>query len=357
MILQTLGTGQGYLKAGFLGFAKSGKTYTASLLAAGVKQRFGLEGPVVMFDTEGGSAYVASAIKRFGGGDLVGVRSRAFDDLMRCGRESVEIRASVLIVDSITHPWRELCDAHLRGINEVLKARGRPARQRLEFQDWAAIKTKWAPWTDFYLNSPLHIIICGRAGYEYDFEERDDGSGKDLVKTGIKMKTEGEFGFEPSLLVEMERVQELGDKTKIIHRATVLGDRFAVLDGMQADNPTVDFFAPHLDCLSPGAHQVVDTAVKSDPQVTEDGDSAWNRERKTRAILCEEIEGEMVRAWPGQTKDEKQAKLSALERAFGTRSWTAIEGMESDKLREGLTAIREMVERAVPTPTPDPNEV
>ena len=40
-------------------------------------------------------------------------------------------------------------------------------------------------------------MIAGRAGYDYDYEQREDGTGKDLVKTGIKMKTEGEFGFEP----------------------------------------------------------------------------------------------------------------------------------------------------------------
>ena len=33
-------------------------------------------------------------------------------------------------------------------------------------------------WADKYLNAPLHIIIAGRAGYEYDMEEDVPGSGR-----------------------------------------------------------------------------------------------------------------------------------------------------------------------------------
>jgi hypothetical protein len=105
---------------------------------------------------------------------------------------------------SVTHTWRELCEAYLKQVNE---RRARHAREKhwtfkpqrsLEFQDWGTVKGLWNDnWTQFYLNAPLHLIICGRAGYEYDFEETDNGK-KELVKTGVKMRTEAEFGFEPS---------------------------------------------------------------------------------------------------------------------------------------------------------------
>lgn len=343
-LLQTLGTGQGYLNAGFLGFPKSGKTYTSILLAIGVRKYLGLTGPIVMFDTEGGSEYVAPMVKRETGQDLIGVRSRSFDDMLRAGQEALEIGASVFIADSMTHVWRELCDAYLKGINEARKARGQGPRTRLEFQDWNPIKAKWAKWTDWYLNAPLHKIICGRAGYDYDFEEREDGTGKDLIKTGVKMKTEGEFGFEPSLLVEMERVQVLGDGTKLLHRATVIGDRFGVIDSKSENNPGFDFFLPHIQCLVPGAHAPIDTEVKTNLDLDADGDSQWNRERKARTIICEEIQGELLRKWPGQTAAEKTAKIEAIESAFGTRSWTAVESMDSTKLRAGLAALRQVTQ-------------
>ena len=55
-----------------------------------------------------------------------------------------------------------------------------------------------------YLNSPLHIVLCGRAGFDWDFNETegDDGSiKKELVKTGVKMRVESQFGFEPAQLL------------------------------------------------------------------------------------------------------------------------------------------------------------
>ena len=116
-ILQKLGTGQGYLKAGFLGFPKSGKTYTAAKLALGTRKFFGAKGPVGFFDTEGGSEYVSGMIKKESGESIVGLRSRAFIDLMAVAQECETSGVSVLIVDSITHVWRELCDPYLPHIN------------------------------------------------------------------------------------------------------------------------------------------------------------------------------------------------------------------------------------------------
>jgi hypothetical protein len=353
-ILETLGTGQGYLKAGFLGFPKSGKTWTAMLLACGVREFFGLDGPIAMYDTEGGSEYIAEEIRRRTGMPPLGLRSRKFDDLMEIGRECETSKISVLLVDSITHPWRELCDSYLKQVNERRKEKKLPAQLRLEFQDWNKIKPKWATWTDFYLNSRLHIVLCGRAGYEYDMEERDDESGKkDLVKTGIKMKTEGEFGFEPSLLVQMERIQlrEDGRLTPgFTHHATIIGDRFNAIDGAEADNPGFDFFKPHVAMLKAGVHAPIATGAQSDFGLDADGDDGATRERKLRVILAEKIQAAMVLRWPGQTAKEKQAKARVLNEAFGTTSWTEVETrLSAEDLRRGLEMIQNNYAAAAPT--------
>lgn len=343
--LQTMGAGQGFLKAGFLGFPKSGKTYTATLLSIGVRDFLKLDGPIAMFDTEGGSEYIAAMVKKGTGKDLVGIRSRSLDDLIGMGRECEEKGVSVLLADSMTHVWRELCDSYLKQINAQLKASRRAEKRRLEFQDWGPIKERWAKWTDFYLNSPLHIVICGRAGYEFDFEDRADGTGKDLIKTGVKMKTESEFGFEPSLLVQMERVQareggKLGKEFS--HRATVLGDRFDVIDGKSEDDPTFDFFKPHVERLTPGAYAPIDTDAQTDFGINDDG-SEFDRERKLRVILCEKIQAAMTEKWPGQSAPEKKAKLAAIKEAFGTTSWTEVETrINARDLKEGLARIEAM---------------
>lgn len=343
-------TEQGYLKAGFLGFPKSGKSYTATMLAIAVKRLLKLPGPIAMFDTEAGSLYLAPLVEKLTGQKLLAIRKRSLQDLVAWGEACVQAGVSVGIADSVTHPWRELCDSYLKQKNEQrAKARKTP-QDKLTFQDWGPIKERWGVWSDFYLNSPLHMIICGRAGFDYDFVENDDGKDE-LRKTGTKMKTESEFGFEPSLLVEMLRNQNLNDRSARISReAVVLGDRFGVIDSKSAEfrslnDPeaellaVLDFFRPHLDLLVPGAHAPVDTQSRTEFDMV-DGEDRASHERKRRTILCEEISGELMRVWPGQTAKEKAAKADAVERHFNTRSWTAVESMGVDQLARGLADLR-----------------
>jgi hypothetical protein len=149
--------------------------------------------------------------------------------------------------------------------------------------------------------------------------------------------------------------------------ATVVKDRFSVIDSrsqvfwsVNADNPkelesavkAVDtFFGPHLDRLTPGAHAEIDMQNKTSFTV-QDGSEEWQAEKKSRTILCEEIQGELMDAYPGQTLEAKKAKADAINSIFGTRSWTKVEGMESGKLRAGLKALRDKLR---PPKEPSPN--
>ncbi len=347
MQLTNLGGGAGFVKGGALGFAGSGKTYTLTCLAIGIRKQFKLDGPIGMFDTEAAAQYVAPMVKAETGNDLVGFQSRVLRDSIDFLKSCKEQGVSVAIVDSVTHLWREVCDSYMKQVNEALAKKGKNPRTRLEFQDWGPIKAKWEEFANLYLNIPMHVLIAGRAGYEYDYEDREDGTGKDLVKTGIKMKTEGEFGFEPSLLFQMERVQLGGDgkiMKKIAHRCTVLKDRFGVLDGKECDDPTFAFFKPFVDLLTPGSHAAVATGGQTDMGVGEAGDAEWSRERKTRTIYCEEIQGLLTAAFPGQSADDKKAKATIIFRLFGTYSWTAVESCESGKLKAGLDAMQGAIE-------------
>ncbi len=338
-ILKKLGTGQGYLKAGFQGFASSGKTYTATSLAIGVRNHMGLKGPIAFFDTEGGSVYVKERIQAATGMEAVGTRSRAFVDLMETVSECEKEGISVLIVDSITHVWEEVQKAHMARVNENIKRRsgGRaPARHRLEFQDWGPIKQQWGEWTTAFLNSKLHIIFCGRAGFTYDHEMNDETGKKELVKTGTKMKAENEFGYEPSLLIEMEGIKERGKKGVAVHRATILKDRWDVINGQEFDDPTFEAFLPHVSRLTPGAHAPIDTAVKTTPIIDIEG----HDDRKRREILVEELDNELTKAFPTNTAEAKVKRIHLLEQVFGTSSKVKIESMGADQLRSGLDKVK-----------------
>jgi hypothetical protein len=362
-----MGTGQGWLKAGILGFPKSGKTYTGALLAVAAKRMFGAKEPIAMYDTEGGSEYIAPMIRLLTGQEGAVVRSRSFDDLMAFTKECEAAGIQVVLVDSITHPWRELCDSYLAKVNESRRARGWTARTKLEFQDWGPIKEAWSRWTDWYLNSKVHIIICGRAGFEYDMETNEETGRKELIKTGVKMKTESEFGFEPSLLIEMERDQHVNGGVTIVRKVTVLGDRFGLLDGKMTEfkghskdvkpghkltdkdllakyTPELDavtkFFSAHMEALKPGAHAPIDTSLKTDLGIDENGDADAFRYRREKTIVLEEIKEEMLRAWPSTSTKEKTAKSDCLFELFGIRSWTAVESMSLEALRPALTKLK-----------------
>lgn len=348
-LLKPLTGGQGWLKAGFLGFTASGKTHTAVLLAIGTRDLMKEDGPIAFFDTESGSDYWKARIKEATGKDLLGLKSRSFADLMAVAQEAEASGCSVFIVDSITHVWRELCDATLAQINEKRMKRGLPRQFKIEFQDWNVIKAEWSKWTDWFLNSKMHVIICGRAGWDYEDEVQENGK-RQLVKTGVKMKVETEFGFEPSLLIEMERdmIDKRGKHVQV-NRATVIKDRWDVINGKTFNDPDFSCFKPHVDLLVAGVHSPVDTRVKTEVDVDEQGQDQWTRERRKRKILSEEIKGELISRWPTEQKDDKLAKSDKINELFGTRSWTLVEeGTDSSILQAGLARLRSEIRREDP---------
>ncbi len=330
-----------YLKAGLLGFAGSGKSRTASEMAIGMvklmRERGLKEGnrPVKFFDTETGADYVTHLFAQ-AGVDLDTAKSRSFVDLVDATKEA-EDQGSFLIIDSITHVWREFCAAYQKRRN----------RTKLEFQDWATLKAEWNVFTERYINASAHIALCGRAGYEYDMEANEETGKKELQKVGVKMKAEGEMGYEPSLLMLMET--EMNMRTKVQYRvAHVLKDRFDVLDGKDlcdenAHGPTFELFLPHINLLNlGGSHLGVDTTRNSAELFAHDGTTKWRHEQQQKAIALDEVKEEITKMLPGQGAADKAAKADALERAFGTRSWAKVESMSLEQLKIGRHRIWEM---------------
>lgn len=347
---------QCYLKAGILGFAGSGKTRTASNLSIGLynilKERDLKPNPVFFLDTETGSDWM---IPRFNeaGIPLETAKTRAFVDLMTAVKEAQK-EASILIIDSVSHFWKEIMDTYLRKKSERMGKK----IHRMEFPDWAVIKSEWAAFTDAYVNSQLHIVMCGRAGYEYDYFENDDGK-KELEKTGIKMKAETELGFEPSLLILMEREMDMDTKT-VYRTAKILKDRSDTIDGKEFKNPTFQSFLPHVNWLNlGGVHVGVDTSRTSDGLIGSDGKTDYEREMKEKDITLDEIQSALVNAYPGTGKEEKKAKTDLLQKHFGSMSWERIKTMKLGALKEGYqNLIRDLfTQEEKPLPESDPTSV
>jgi hypothetical protein len=222
-----------------------------------------------------------------------------------------------------------------------------------------------------FVSSKLHII-CGRAGYEFE-DYKDDNGKRQIEKVGTKMKTEGETGFEPSLLVLMEQVEDLRTG-KVEHRATVqkgsrsrtfaparssigrplkrTARRFST--GEQIDNPDFKDFLPHIERLNLGGDHI---------GVDINGDSQHilqTEKRDWQPVQCKIALGEMeeilVRHYPGQTAADKKAKAELLRTHFKA-CWAEIESiMPLDRLRSGYDTLHITLEgthsllKACPSP-------
>lgn len=343
--LQPLGKDIGFFKSGWQGPTGSGKTTTAALVAIGLHRHLKLTGPVAFYDTERGSGFVHSLFETAGIG-LVGVRSRSFKDLTRFMQESEKEQIGIVIIDSITHPWRELMTAY-------------KAKTRLTFiriQDWGPIKDEWhRGYSMPFVNSKLHIIMCGRQGnvFEDIVEDENEDTGKKTwkaVKVGTKMNVEGETGYEPNLLVEMEKrmLREGGAYARV---ANVIKDRSFRLDGAECafgmpmtkdgkpdikrlieENQPFQFVYPHVESLDPAAGAVA-MGVSNDNSTeifNTEGQTRRARDIEEKELLLGNVEQLLHKYWPSRDKISMKAKADIIEGSTWaidrrTRNWGVIQ--------------------------------
>lgn len=325
-----------YLKMGLMGFTGSGKTHTAALTAIGLAQMARelnlayANKPAFFLDTETGSDWVKPQFDK-AGIEVFTAKTRSFSDLLAAVKEA-EANSCLLLIDSITHFWREITETYMRA----------KKRTRLQFEDWNYLKTEWGKFSDAFVNSNLHVLMCGRAGFEYDYTTDDETGKKQLEKTGIKMKAESEMGYEPSLLVLMEREMDM-EKMIVRHTARVLKDRSTLLDGRDFHNPTFVSFLPHIQCLNLGGRQMgVDTSRTSEHLITPDKKD-WNPVQ--RRIAVDEIQSLLVLHIPGQAAADKKRKIELIRKHFNNASWTEIEEvMPLFDLRAGYDGLHQELE-------------
>lgn len=331
MLFKPAAQQQSYLKAGFYSEAGAGKTYTMSLLAIGLHKLIKSTKPICFFDTEAGSDYVFPTLFQPSGIKLEVVKSRSFDDLMTAVEEAEKI-SDILVAESVTHIWDELQSAYRKKIGVT----------KLEFQDWAVLKPEWNRFTTRYLNAKMHIIIGGRSKDDYEFVQDNRGK-KELIVTGQRMATEKNMSYEPSLLVEMEKV--IDPKTNFwIPRAWILKDRFSQIDGKAFDNPTFETFLPHIKMLNlGGTHVGVDMTRTSEKLFEADDGKAVAEIRRQQTVWVEEIESTLTAAYPGRSSEETKKKLDLLKMAFGGYAWAMIKDMQPEVLKTGLLKIREAI--------------
>ncbi len=336
-----------YLKVGIQGFEGSGKTFLACSFAMGMSKIIGTP-KVAYFDTEKGSDFW---VKKFAekGIQLDVLRSRSFADLLTVMREAEEGKYSFLIIDSITHVWRDLSESYQSKCN----------KKSLNMRDWMILKTEWGQFTNRYVNSKLHIVMCGRAGYQYDHDEDEDGK-KEIVKSGTKMKAEGETGFEPDLLIETYKVNLADVLTDVkkkksargfINRCCVIKDRSDLMNGKIIEKPKFDDFIPIVKSLNIGGEGSTIQSVNSSKALFDSPETSWSERQKQKEIALEQIKEILILAeMDGTSADAKKKRTEKLIEAFGTSAWTAISNMDLDQLNTGVATLASLIQGPVAPP-------
>ena len=299
--------------------------------------------PITFYDTERGSGFTA-ALFRAAGIKAKVVRSRSFKDLLAALKEAQEI-SDVFLADSISHPWRELMKSYKKA----------KRRDFISIRDWGPLKESWHDgWSIPYVNSELHIIMCGRSAnvFEDIEEQRGNKTETKSVKVGTKMSTEGETGYEPNLLIEMRRMLAM-DGGVYSHEAAVLKDRSFLLDGCRvewtmpkddhgiaqldvllAENKPFHFILPHILSLNLGK-AAAGIRNSSSENLFPEGSHEREKLRSRRAVELAEILAIFEKWWPGQSGKNKKAKADFAEGisiAMGTRcrAWETIKESWTD---------------------------
>jgi hypothetical protein len=217
-----------WLRCALFGPSGSGKTMTALRMAKGIADRMGVRYAVI--DTEARSA--SKYADRFSF-IVDNLNEKTVDHYIAAMNEAAEAGYQVLVIDSLSHAWRELTD-------EVDRIAEKSATKNT-FSPWAKVNPKQKRFIDAILNFPGHIIATMRSNTEWVIKENKSGKS---VPMGIGLKPEQGKGieYEFDLLIQLDED----------HQAIVKKDRTGKFQDETLDKPGEDFGVALYEWLSSG---------------------------------------------------------------------------------------------------------
>lgn len=307
---------QAALKMGIYGPPGAGKTFTSLLLAEGLAKVTGKR--VAYVDTEHGTDFYCKAVPSRAvhpdAFDFDALYTRSLTETLKAVKEVNPAEYGVVIIDSITHLW-EAARAAYSG--KQTKAGTIPMHA------WGKIKAPYKDLMSYLLSTPMHVIICGRQGTEYETDEETD----ELKAIGFKMKAEGETPYEPHILIRMESIKprKTSEVAQIVAYAEK--DRTGVLAGRSFINPNFDSLcAPLLGLL--GATQAkIETA---DETAIKDAEKLAEQERQRVASSATHLREFSAKIDLAKTEDE----LKAIGKAITTQIKAQMVPADVASLRE-----------------------
>ncbi|MEQ9135775.1 MAG: AAA family ATPase [Thalassobaculum sp.] len=181
------------LRVGIFGPSGSGKTMSALKLANGLT---GDWQKVCVIDTENNSAHLYSHLGQY---SVLHMRApytpesyiEAIHAAEKAGYEAI-------IIDSITHEW-----AGEGGILELSDALGKDAKS--SYTVWAKLTPRHNKFIETILQSPAHVICCGRSKQDYALNQVEK-NGKTVSvpeKIGLKAVTREGFDYEMTVAFDL----------------------------------------------------------------------------------------------------------------------------------------------------------
>lgn len=209
---------QAALKVAIYGASGTGKTFTSLLIAEGLARASGKR--VAFVDTERGTDFYCKPVptrnphpEAF---DFDAIYTRSIAEITAAVRGLDPKQYGVIVLDSMTHVWESARNAYDGRTTKI---------GTIPMQAWGKIKKPYKDLLAYLLSSPIHVLLCGREGNEYETDEETD----ELKCVGTKMKAEGETPYEPHILLHLESKRDKrGDS---IIQAFAEKDRTGILAG------------------------------------------------------------------------------------------------------------------------------
>lgn len=284
---------QAALKIGIYGPPGSGKTFTSLLIAEGLAKLSGKR--IGYVDTEHGTDFYCKDVPTRkvhpAAFDFDAIYTRALTEIIAAVKGLNPAEYGVVVVDSMTHLWEAARAAY----------DGKQTRAgTIPMQAWGKIKKPYKDLMSYMLSSPMHIIICGRQGVEYETDEETD----ELKAIGVKMKAEGETAYEPHILLRMDAIKP--KKTNEV--ATIIAyaekDRTGVLAGRSFANPNFDTLCKPLLGLLGDTQAHIET---EDESSAKDAEAIAKQDKEREAQSAEHLRQFTARIALTNTAEELKA--------------------------------------------------
>jgi nucleoside-triphosphatase THEP1 len=217
-----------WLRCALFGPSGGGKTMTALRIAKGIAEK--MKVPIAVIDTEARSASKYADRFTF---EVDNLKEKSIDHYIASMEEASKAGYKVLVIDSLSHAWRELTE-------EVDRIALR-SNSKNTFTPWAQVSPKQKRFISAILNYPGHIIATMRSKTEWVIGERKDG--KTIPeKIGLAPEQGKGIEFEFDLLIEMDQA----------HNATVTKDRTGKYQDEVIQKPDEDFGVALYEWLASG---------------------------------------------------------------------------------------------------------